>query len=101
VTSIAVSSKRQPSGWHHASVADKTVRASGGPRLGAGALAIAAVSPGKLDDVGGQPLLVIAALRRLALRRAVLIERRTGPTLGNAKNTTNMLDTGVPTRRAQ
>jgi hypothetical protein len=55
----------------------------------------------KLDDVGRQPLLVLAALRRLALRRAVLTERRTGATLGNANNTTNMLDTGAPARRAQ
>jgi len=56
--------------------------------------------PGKLDDVGGQPLLVVAALRRLALRRAVLTKRRTGATLGDAKNATNLLDTGAPARRA-
>jgi hypothetical protein len=56
---------------------------------------------GKLDDVGRQPLLIVAALRRLALRRAVLTERRTGTALGDAKNTTNMLDTGAPARRAQ
>jgi hypothetical protein len=57
--------------------------------------------PGELNDVGRQPLLVVAALRRLALRRAVLTERRTGATLGDANNTTNMLDTGAPARRAQ
>jgi hypothetical protein len=57
--------------------------------------------PGELDDVGCQPLLVIAALRHLALRRAVLAERRTGATLGDAKLATNMLDTGAATRRAQ
>jgi hypothetical protein len=57
--------------------------------------------PGKLDDVGRQPLLVVAALRRLALCRAVLAERRTGAALGYAKLTTNMLDAGTPTRRAQ
>jgi hypothetical protein len=56
---------------------------------------------GKLDDVGRQPLLVVAALRRLAMRRAVLSERRTGATLGDADNTTNMLDTSTPARRAQ
>jgi hypothetical protein len=54
----------------------------------------------KLDDVGRQPLLVVAALRRLALRRAVLAERRTGATLGDAKFTANMLDAGTTTRRA-
>jgi hypothetical protein len=57
--------------------------------------------PGELDDVGRQPLLVVAALRRLALRRAVLPERRTGATLGDVNNATNMLDAGTPTRRAQ
>jgi hypothetical protein len=57
--------------------------------------------PGKLDDVGRQPLLVIAALRCLALRRAVLTERRTGATLGYTKLTTNMFDAGAATRRAQ
>jgi hypothetical protein len=35
------------------------------------------------------------------LRRAVLPERRTGATLGDAKNTTNMLDAHAPTRGAQ
>ena len=64
-------------------------------------IAIAAVLSGKLDDVGRQPLLVIAALRHLALCRAVLAERRTGATLGDAKGTTNMLDAGTSTRRAQ
>ena len=65
------------------------------------AVAIAAILSGKLDDVGRQPLLVIAALRHLALRRAMLTERRTGATLGDAKLTTNMLDAGTATRRAQ
>ena len=65
------------------------------------AVAVAAVLPGKLDDVGRQPLFVVAALRRLALRRAMLAERRTGATLGYAKITANMLDTGSATRRAQ
>ena len=53
------------------------------------------------DDVGRQPLLVVTALRRLALCRAVLAERRTGATLGYAKLTTNMLDAGTAARRAQ
>jgi hypothetical protein len=55
---------------------------------------------GKLDDVGGQPLLVVAALRRLALRRTVLAERRTSATLGYAELNANMIDTGAATRRA-
>jgi len=57
--------------------------------------------PGELDDVGRQPLFVVAALRRLALCRAMLAERRTGATLGYAKITAYMLDTGSATRRAQ
>jgi hypothetical protein len=65
------------------------------------AVAVATILPGKLDDVGCQPLLVVAALRRFALCRAVLAERRTGATLGDAKLTTNMLDAGTATRRAQ
>ena len=65
------------------------------------AVAVAAILPGKLDDVGRQPLLVVAALRRLALCRAVLAERRTGATLGDAKLTTNMFNAGAATRRAQ
>src|SRR5262249_16093602 len=62
-------------------------------------IAIASVMTGKLDDVGRQPLLVVAALRRLALRRTVLAERRTGATLGDAKTTANMIDAGAATRR--
>jgi len=55
---------------------------------------------GKLDDVGRQPLFVVAALRRLALRRAMLAERRTGTTLGNGQLASNMLDAGAATRGA-
>jgi hypothetical protein len=55
---------------------------------------------GELDDVGRQPLLVVAALRRLALRRTVLAERRTGAALGYAELNANMIDTGAATRRA-
>ena len=62
---------------------------------------IAAVLPGQCDGVGSEPLFVFTAPRYLALRRAVLSERRTGATLGDAKHTTNMLDAGTPTRRAQ
>ena len=41
------------------------------------------------------PLLVVVALWDLALRRAVLPERRTGTALGNAKLTADMLDAGM------
>src|SRR5207247_2181888 len=51
--------------------------------LGDLAIAIAAVLPGKLDNIGCETLLVVTTARDLALRRAMLPERRTGATLGN------------------
>jgi hypothetical protein len=47
---------------------------------------------GQFDYVGGQPLFIVAAGRHLALRRAVLTERRTGATLGDVKLTSDMID---------
>ncbi len=52
-------------------------------QLGDLAIAITAILPGQIDDVGRQPLLIITALRDLALRRAMLAERRTGAALGD------------------
>jgi hypothetical protein len=56
--------------------------------------------PGELDDVGGEPLLVVAAPRRLALRRAVLAERRAGAALGDGQRPPHVLDAGAPARGA-
>jgi hypothetical protein len=64
------------------------------------AIAIAAILAGQFDGVGGQKLFVFAALRDLALRRAMLAERRTGATLGDGELASNMLDAGAATRRA-
>jgi hypothetical protein len=64
------------------------------------AIAVAAVITGKLDDVGGQPLFVVAPRWRLALRRTMLSERRTCATLGDVKFTSNMLDTEPSARGA-
>ena len=64
------------------------------------AIAIAAILSGQRDDVGGQPLLVVRAPRHLALRRAMLAERRTGPALGDMQVMSDMLDTGTPARGA-
>src|SRR5262249_23576086 len=47
------------------------------------AIAIAAVLPSKLDNIGGETLLVLTTARDLALCRAMLPERRTGATLGD------------------
>ena len=68
--------------------------------LGDLAIAVAAVLPGKLDDVGGEPLLVVTAARDLALRRAMLPERRTGATLGDMQLRSDLLDAGTATRGA-
>jgi len=64
------------------------------------AIAVAAILPGQFDDVGGQPLLILSAPRDLALRRAVLAERRAGTALGNRQHAPNMLDAGAATRGA-
>ena len=55
---------------------------------------------GQFDDVGGQPLVILAAPRDLALRRTVLPERRTSTALGNRQHVSNMLDAGAATRGA-
>jgi hypothetical protein len=47
------------------------------------AVAIAAILPGQLNHIGGQPCGVFSAPRHLALRRAMLSERRTGTALGH------------------
>jgi len=39
--------------------------------------AVAAILPGRLDDVGCQPLPIVTASPDLALRRVMLTERRT------------------------
>ena len=69
-------------------------------QLGDLAIAVAAILPGQFDDVGRQPLFIITALRDLALRRAMLAERRTGAALGDGQLASNMLDAGAATRGA-
>jgi hypothetical protein len=64
------------------------------------AVAVAAVLPGKLDDVGSQPLFVFTAPRYPALCRAMLAERRASTTLGDMQMMSDMLDTGTATRGA-
>ena len=69
-------------------------------QLGDLAIAIAAILPGQLDEIGRQPFFVVTALRDLALRRAMLAERRTGAALGDGQRPSNMLDAGAATRGA-
>jgi hypothetical protein len=66
--------------------------------LGDLAIAIAAVLPSKLDNIGGETLLVSTTARDLALRRAMLPERRTGATLGDMQLRSDLLDAGTATR---
>ena len=61
------------------------------------AIAIAAVLPGKLDNI---MLLVVTTARDLALRRAMLPERRTGATLGDTQLRSDLLNAGTATRGA-
>jgi hypothetical protein len=61
------------------------------------AVAIAAVLPGKLDNIGCETLLVVTTARDLALRRAVLPERRTGAALGDMQLCSHLLNTGSAT----
>src|SRR6516164_8509100 len=68
--------------------------------LGDLAIAVAAVLPGKLDNVGCETLLVVTTARELALRRAMLPERRTGATLGDMQLRSHLLNAGTATRGA-
>ena len=68
--------------------------------LGDLAIAIAAVLPGKLDYIGCETLLVVTTARDLALRRAMLPERRTGATLGDMQLRSDLLNAGTATRGA-
>jgi hypothetical protein len=64
------------------------------------AIAVAAVLSRQDDHVGSQPLLVFRAPRHLALRRAMLPERRTSATLGHLQHQPNMVDHCTPARGA-
>ena len=61
------------------------------------AIAIAAIETGEFNDVGGQPLFVFRAPRHLALRRAMLAERRASAALGDMQV---MADMPIQARRA-
>src|SRR6516165_1433989 len=64
------------------------------------AIAVAAVLLGKLDNIGRQTLLVLTAARDLALRRAMLSERRAGATLGDMQLRSYLPNAGTATRGA-
>src|SRR5258708_11767119 len=64
------------------------------------AIAVAAVLLSKLDNIGRQTLLVLTAARDLALRRAMLSERRAGAALGHMQLRSHLLNAGTATRGA-
>jgi hypothetical protein len=64
------------------------------------AIAVAAVLPGKLDNIGRQTLFVLTTARELALCRAMLSERRAGATLGDMQLRSHLLNAGTATRGA-
>ena len=64
------------------------------------AIAVPAVLPGKLDNIGRETLLVVTTTRDLALCRAMLPERRTGATLGDMQLRSDLLNAGTATRGA-
>jgi hypothetical protein len=68
--------------------------------LGDLAIAITAVLPGTLDNIGCETLLVVTTPRDLALCRAMLPERRTGATLGDMQLRSDLLNVGTATRGA-
>ena len=81
-----------PLGVHHPAL---------GPQQGRDlAIAVAAILARERDDVRRQPLFVLSAPRRLALRRAVLAERRADAALGDGQGPSHVLNTGAPARGA-
>jgi hypothetical protein len=63
-------------------------------------IAVAAILAGKLDDVGGQPLLVLSSRRNAALGRTMLSEHAADPALGQFQLGSNMINAGAATRGA-
>ena len=64
------------------------------------AIAVAALLPGKLDNIGRETLLVVTTTRDLPLCRAMLPERRTGAALGDMQLRSDLLNAGTATHGA-
>jgi len=64
------------------------------------AIAVATILAGQLDHIGGQSFGILSAPLHLALRRAMLSERRAGAALGDLQLHSDMLDAGAATRGA-
>ena len=63
-------------------------------------IAVTAIGARQSDNISGQTRFVGAPPRRLALRRAVLSERRTGTALRHLQFTLNVIDALTPARGA-
>jgi len=63
-------------------------------------ITVTAILPRQLDHIGCESIGVLSAPRDLALRRAVLPERRTGAALGDVQMLSDMLNAGATTRGA-
>jgi hypothetical protein len=63
-------------------------------------IAITAILARKLDEVGGQPLLVVSPHWNVALRGTMLPERPANPALGQFQLGSNMINAGAAARGA-
>jgi hypothetical protein len=70
-------------------------------QLGDLAVAVAAILPSELDEIGGELFLVVPAPRAFALRRAVLPERSAHAALGDPELVSDVLDADAASRGAQ
>ena len=64
-------------------------------------VAVAAVTAGEINDVGGEPCLIVSSLRNTSLRRTMLSEHTADPALGQLQGRSDMLDAGPATGGAQ
>src|ERR671921_2748337 len=64
-------------------------------------IAVAAVLAGEVNDVGGEPLLIVSPPWNTPLRRAMLSEHPADPPLGQLQGGSNVLDAGPATGGAQ
>jgi hypothetical protein len=75
--------------------------ASSPQKLGNAPIAVTAILACEINDIGRQPLFVVTATRRLALRRTMLTEHTANPALGHIQRLPDMLNAYPATRRAQ
>jgi hypothetical protein len=87
-----------PDAFHPLVVDDPTRRAS--KQLRDLTIAVTAILAGKLDNVGGQPFLVIPPHGDATLRGTVLPERAANPPFGQLQFGSDVVDAGAAARGA-